>query len=306
MTLDDYIQAVRDCLRDDNADFYSNTQLSRWINRARKQVAKVGQCVRILPPSTASVASATVTSGGSGYVSTPTVTVSDPDGQAMVNATATATASISGGQVTGVTITAGGDGYAATPTITISGGGGTGATATATLSQHVVTVVNQEKYSFTTIAAIIQALHPGAGEILGIQSVAVAQGSMKPTLGYLPFTAFQAYLRSYPNMRSWPTIWSQYGQGALGSFYLYPVPSQVTQMDADCYCSVVDLSVSQTVDLIPEPWQEAVIFYAAHLAYLYGQRHDDARTMVSQYEAKLLEARSSMDVARIPTMYGAR
>ncbi len=151
--------------------------------------------------------------------------------------------------------------------------------------------------------AIIQPLVPGIGGILGIQSVSVSQGAMKPTLNYMVFSDFQAYLRSYPYMYTWPTVWSQYGQGALGNFYVYPVPAQVTQMDVDCYCSVADLSVSQTVDLIPEPWEEAAVFYAAHLAYIYAQRPDDARMMIGQYEAKCQEARASTDVSRRPSAY---
>ena len=248
-TLAEYQQATRDLLRDDNFRFYTQTQLERWINRARRQVAKVGQCVRILPPSTASVASITVGLGGSGYVSTPTVTVDGPDGAANVNATATATGTIGGGIITAISVASGGAGYVATPDVTITDGGGTGATATAVLTPRVATVINQEVYGFADISAIIASLYPGAGEVLGIQSVSVSRGNMKPTLEYMPFSAFQAYLRAYPYMRSWPTIWSQYGQGSLGNFYVYPIPAAITQMDVDCYCSVQDLSVSQTVDL---------------------------------------------------------
>lgn len=303
MQLATYIQSVRDCLRDDAGNFYSNTQITRWVNRARQQVAKVGQCVRILPPSLGSLLSVTVTSGGSGYVSTPTVTVSDPDGNALTNVTAEATATIGGGQVTAIAVTVAGDGYAAVPTVTIDGGGGTAATAMAVLSPHIVTASSQERYTFASINAVIQALNPGAGDLLAIQSVSVSQGAMKPTLDYMPFSAFQAYLRSYPYLRTWPTVWSMYGQGSLGNFYLYPVPVQVTQMDLDCYCSARDLSDVQTDDVIPDPWAEAAVFYAAHLAYLYGQRPDDARMMIAQYEAKVLEARVASDVGRIPTFY---
>ena len=79
---------------------------------------------------TNSVASATVTAGGSGYTSAPTVSFTAPG----AGVTATGTATISGGAVTAVTITNPGNGYAAAPTISFSGGGGTGATATAVLA----------------------------------------------------------------------------------------------------------------------------------------------------------------------------
>ncbi len=48
---------------------------------------------------------------------------------------ATATATVSGGMVTGVTITNGGSGYEFVPSITFVGGGGSGASATATTAQ---------------------------------------------------------------------------------------------------------------------------------------------------------------------------
>ena len=57
-------------------------------------------------------------------------------GTTVANGTATAVASISGGMITGFTITNGGAGYSSLtlPTITITGGGGTGAAATAVVN----------------------------------------------------------------------------------------------------------------------------------------------------------------------------
>jgi len=80
---------------------------------------------------TNSVASATITAGGSGYTSAPTVTfAAAPAG----GTTATGTATISGDAVSAITITNAGEGYTSAPAITFSGGGGSGAAATAVLS----------------------------------------------------------------------------------------------------------------------------------------------------------------------------
>jgi hypothetical protein len=54
---------------------------------------------------------------------------------------ATATATVSGGKVSAITITSGGTGYTSAPTISISGGAGTGATATATISGGKVSAI---------------------------------------------------------------------------------------------------------------------------------------------------------------------
>ena len=78
-----------------------------------------------------SVASITVTTAGSGYTSAPTVTVSTSP---ITGGTAAATAVLSSDVVSEVKITYPGFGYTAAPTITFSGGGGSLAAATATLS----------------------------------------------------------------------------------------------------------------------------------------------------------------------------
>ena len=83
----------------------------------------------------------TVANGGAGYTSAPTITFSAGVGTGLVNNTATGTATISGGAVTainlkrdltGVTYYQEGQ-YTAAPSVTITGGGGTGATAIATI-----------------------------------------------------------------------------------------------------------------------------------------------------------------------------
>ncbi|HEM7806898.1 TPA: hypothetical protein U2L37_000071 [Burkholderia multivorans] len=76
------------------------------------------------------VGSVIVTNGGSGYTSAPTVTFSAPTS----GTTATGTAIVQNGAVVAVTITNPGSGYTAAPTVSFSGGGGTGAVATANLA----------------------------------------------------------------------------------------------------------------------------------------------------------------------------
>jgi hypothetical protein len=84
-----------------------------------------------------SVASVTVTAGGTGYTSAPTVTFTGGGGSG-----ATGTAVLTATAVTSVTITNGGQGYTSAPTVTFSGGGGTGATGTAVLGDTGLGVVS--------------------------------------------------------------------------------------------------------------------------------------------------------------------
>lgn len=77
------------------------------------------------------VAAIAVTAAGSGYSGTPTVALSAPQQPGGVQATATVT--VAAGAVTALTVTNAGSGYTAPPSVTFSGGGGTGAAATARL-----------------------------------------------------------------------------------------------------------------------------------------------------------------------------
>jgi hypothetical protein len=83
-----------------------------------------------------SVASITVTNQGSGYNSgTPTVTIGTPT--AGYGTTATAIAVVSSNKVQSVTVTYAGSGYLTAPSVTFSGGGGSGAAATAVISTQL-------------------------------------------------------------------------------------------------------------------------------------------------------------------------
>jgi hypothetical protein len=82
------------------------------------------------------VQSITVDSGGTGYTSTPEVTIDNsPTGE-----TATAFATLEGNSVSSITIISSGNQYTSTPSVTISGGGGSGASATANMSSIYYTI----------------------------------------------------------------------------------------------------------------------------------------------------------------------
>ncbi len=119
-----------------------------------KDAETIGTCV-----TSGFLTTISMTSNGSGYTSPPTVVISGGGGSG-----ATGNAVINGGAVTGVTITKPGTGFTSNPTISftgvvtsitvtsggadytpvnvvdISGGGGSGATATARISGHVTLI----------------------------------------------------------------------------------------------------------------------------------------------------------------------
>ena len=90
--------------------------------------------------SSGGVSSTTITAPGSGYTSTPTITFSDPTN--ANGTTATGTAILDTEALSSITITNAGKGYTTAPTITVTGGDGSGATATSTLSNDYVALSN--------------------------------------------------------------------------------------------------------------------------------------------------------------------
>lgn len=105
------------------------------------------------------VASVTVTNPGSGYdpANPPNVRLV-PYGE---NAAATAT--IGGGAVTGFTVTNPGRYYAVPPKVTLTGGGGTGATGTAVISN--VATINANRLSWTALESPLDALSSQFGTL---------------------------------------------------------------------------------------------------------------------------------------------
>jgi len=81
------------------------------------------------------IASITVTNEGGSYNTTPTVTIGTPT--AGYGTTATAIATVVNNKVTAITVTNAGSGYLTAPSVTITGGGGSGAAATAVISTQL-------------------------------------------------------------------------------------------------------------------------------------------------------------------------
>ena len=178
-----------------------------------------------------------------------------------------------------------------------------GESVNVTVDNNLTTVIGQEVYPFTLANNIVtnpNFLFQGIQDVVGVLDVACAWGvnaAMKPMLIPKIWSEFQAYLRSYnTGMQTYPTIWSQYGGGsgtaAGGSIYVWPLPSQASQMDWDCWCRPVLLTSPGTPEVIPYSWTTPVCYYAAYLAYSAAQRPEDAQRMHEDYKEKMLEAQA--------------
>lgn len=306
-TLFDYQKQVQRFTREAKQDFINPEDLISYINRARREVAMRAMCVRRLTPISGSIIGATVTAGGSGYVS-PVATITPPDfpsgTQPMPNGDqATAIATQIGGVINSVQISYGGHGYFQ-PQVTITDASGPGAGATATLSLSPINkiVQAQEVYPFSSIDV---SMFPGVSAVYMILSVSVIYADYRYSLPCYSFSVYQAMIRQYPFQYQYvPTFCSQFGQGTDGSFYVYPLPSQTYQIEYDCFCMPQDLIDNQSVDVIPQPWTDAVSYFAASLAYEEVQNLNYAKYYMDKFDMMLLRYSQYARPGRVVNPYG--
>lgn len=297
-TLSQYITETQQLIHDQSFQTVSSTDMTSYINRARRRTAEDTQCVRLLLSGQGPVLAAAVVSGGSGYTA-PVVTITGQMGTGCV-----ATATLSAGVVTAINILNGGSNYSPPLLVTITDPTGHGAAATASQAANLLTtVVGQEIYTYAAANSLLAAT-PGYASILDVINVAATWGGMKPQLGQVSFGVIQAYYRSYAVPTTGQAyIWAKYGQGIAGSIYLWQIPSTAQAMDWDCVCLPIDLVDDTTVDAIPQPFSEAVAYYAARLCYLNAQRYSDADLMKEEYKMRATDARTATSGPMVPDWY---
>jgi hypothetical protein len=301
-----YMQSTQRLLRDTKAELLNPDDLRIYVNQARREVALRAQCVRLLTPVSGAVITASVIAGGTGYTA-PTVSITPPDFPSGSlpypngrQATANATLGL-GRAISGVNITLGGAGYFQ-PIATITDPTGTGASVALTVQGVNTLNLGQEVYPFSSVSLTP---FPGYGSIYMVKSASIIYADYRYSLPMYSFSAYQAYVRKYPFQYQFvPTVASQYGQGANGSFYMYPLPSQQYQVELDCFCLPSDLSFDTDADVVPAPWRDACKFYAAYLCYLELQNMNSARAMLDAFERQVSVYSQAARPGRMTNPYG--
>jgi hypothetical protein len=305
-TLFSYLKQVRRFLRDGNMELEDDGDLLEYVNQARRETAMRAQCVRILPNTSGAVVSCQVTVPGSGYTN-PTVTITPPDFPSGFlpfpnGAQATAQATVIGGQIASVNVIYGGDGYFQ-PQLSISDPTGSGFAGTLTTSACLTLNLGQEKYEFT--AADLSPF-PGVSSIYLVRGISVIFSNYRFSLPVYSFSSYQSLIRQYvaSQFQYVPAYAAQFGQGTSGSLFLYPPPSQLYQMEWDCQCLPQDLIDDQSVEVIADPWTDAVPYFAAHLSFLGLQNGNTARMYKDLYEERMKNFRAFVSPGRMTNPYG--
>lgn len=305
MALFDYLQQVQRLLREQHQVLENPDDLISYINNARREIALRTQCVRVLTSSAGAISGYTVHAGGTGYSNAPTVTVTAPDFPSGMlphpnGSQATASAIVQGGVITDVLSTYGGAGYF-NPAVTITDTTGHSATATPIVTGINLINQGQEKYTF---ADIDLSANPGCASVYAVRGMSIIYSGYRYSLQSMAWSRYQIY-RAYPYQYQYtPALLSQFGQGVSGSYFVYPLPSQALQSELDCQCLPADLIDDQSVDVIPQPWNDAVPYMAVHLAMIELQNYNSARFMLDLYEKRALSYSQFTRIGRGLNQYG--
>ena len=305
MPLNTYLQQTQRFLREAKQEYLNPDDLIEYINRARREVAERTQCVRRLTLSSGAIISGSIVSAGSGYTA-PTLTITTPDFPSGTlpfpnGAQATGNLSVAGGALTSVNITYGGSGYFQ-PVATITDSTGSGGSVAFQLSKINTLNQGQEVYPFS---GIDMSWSPGVGAPFALQSLSVLYSNYRYSIPCYDFSTYQAKIRQYAVLYQYvPAFCAQYGQGTDGSFYVYPLPSQTYQFEMDCFCLPQDLTTNFSVDVIPQPWADAVPYFAAHLGYAEIQNANLSGMYLELFDKMLLRKSQAARIGRRINPYG--
>lgn len=275
-TLSSYLLEVQRLLHDANSVFWSETELTDYINEAREEVVRDTGCLRTLQI---------------------TYTPLSPDGTAAVIWTQGATVAtgsyvfsnifiyevVSGG-VLGTTAPPYPSGANVFPPSTSFTDG------TATLRY----VANAEIIPYSAL--------PQGDNTLDVINVTLYWGNSRIPLRYLAWSDFNAQLRYWQNYVGRPVCFSTYGQKSL---YISPVPDQSYTVEVDTVMlpSPLSLASPNAVDEIKAPYTNPVQFYAAYKAKYKEQSYGEAEIFKQQYLKDVQGVLNSVYTRRIPTPY---
>jgi len=304
--LNSYIAQCQRFVRDQKQDLIDIGNWTDYINRARREIAGLTQCIRVLTPISGAITVATVINGGSNYTN-PTITITPPDAPSAAlpypqGAQATATPIVQEGVITAVDIQYGGSGYFQ-PTATITDSTGSGANIALTVVGVNMLNPGQELYQFSDINL---AAFPGVQSALTIRSISVIYANYRYSLPLYSFSVYQAYIRQYPFgiYEYVPCFATQFGQGTSGSFMCYPIASANYQWEFDITGLPEDLIDDQSVEVIQQPWSDVVPYFAAHLAFAELQNLNASKYYLDLFDKMLARKSAQARPGRASNIYG--
>jgi len=275
-TLNSYITEVRRLLHDANGNFYSDSELTDYINGARDRVARDTGCLRKLQVAQTPIAPV-------GYSGNPVIWTANT----FYNAGALVFSNIFIYEVT-VAGTTGDtpppypDNYTAYPP-----------------STPFMNGTAEFRYAGNCEIIPYDSL-PETGQTLDILNVNVFWGNSRYPLSYMPWTQFNAQLRYWQNYIGRPVAFSVFGQNQI---YISPIPDQVYTIEVDTTILPVPLVNGAEVDSIIDPYTTPVAYYAAYTAKFKEQSYGESEIFYQQYVSKVRSVLNTTFTRRMPDPY---
>jgi hypothetical protein len=275
-TLSGYITEVRRLLHDANGNFYSDSELTDYINEARKQTVRDTGCLRKIQISQTPMSPVAGGANPVPWTAGATVALDDYVFSNIFIYKVTV-AGILGD--TAPPYPASNNVYPPTTPFT---------SGTATLQY----AGNCEKLNY--------AAFPDSVNTIDILNINLYWGNSRIPLQYLPWTQFNAELRFWQNYIGRPVAFSIFGQSKI---YLSPVPDQIYTVEIDTIILPTPLTTSNQADEIIDPYTNPVAFYAAYKAKYKEQSYGEAEIYKQEYVKQVQAVLSSVMTRRLPDPY---
>ena len=281
-TLSQYITQVQYLLHDATGVFYTQTQLTTYINQARERVVRDTGALRTIQTLTVP---ASPTAGGQApvlWTANTAVTV----GQQLVSNIYTYIVTTAG--TTGSTAPP----YPGSSNSNYSGNVYPPSTPFLDGTAYIQYVGNAEQINYVTL--------PSGVQTLDVLNINLYWGNTRVPLRYLPWTQFNAELRFWQNYIGRPICFTQYGQGSI---IIAPVPDNIYTVDIDTVILPTALTNPSDIDDINDPYNTPVPFYAAYLAKYYEQSFGEAEIYKQEYNKHVQAVLVAISTRRMPTPY---
>lgn len=275
-TLNSYITEVRRLLHDANGNFYSDSELTDYINGARERVARDTGCLRKLQVSQTPIAPVGYSGEPVAWAANTAVNVND----LLFSNIFTYVVTVAG--------TTGDD----PPPYPDYNNAYPPSTAFANGTASLQYVGNCEIIPFGSL--------PETGQTLDILNINVFWGNSRYPLSYMPWTQFNAQLRYWQNYIGRPVAFSIFGQNQI---YISPVPDQVYTIEVDTTILPLPLVNGAEVDSIIDPYTTPVAYYASYTAKFKEQSYGESEIFYQQYVSKVRSVLNTTFTRRMPDPY---
>ena len=277
-TLQGYITEVRRLLHDANGKFYTDSQLTDYINGARERIVRDTGCLRTIQ---ITQTPCTPVAGGANpyyWVAGQAVSLND-----YVVSNIFIYKVVGAGILGQQSPPYPSSGYNYPPATPFLNG-------TATLQYAGPAEV-------TNFSCLPQSLLT-----LDVININLYWGNTRVPMRYLPWTQFNSELRFWQNYIGRPIAFSIFGQSQI---FMSPVPDQVYTIELDTIILPVPMVSLTDIDTINVPYSDPVKYYAAHLAKYYEQSFGEAEIYLQQYKMKTQSVLATTFTRRMPDPYSS-